>query len=244
MSRFIAVLLSILVFSPSFGAQVQARGVTSNSGTTINCLLVSGSTAGNDLVVLVGYMSTGNHLVGVADNQSQTWSAAYTPTGVRAVYYFPNTVAGVTTITVTFDASEAAECFAIERDDLDLSSPVDKTAQHQDSSTASFSSGATSTTAQADEWLVSLTAQYAGSGITATPDSPWTAIAGTGITAGTIAHGGAGGTAFAMDRIVSSTGAYTGTGTLSSSVSNSWSAIVTFKLAAAGSSGLLLRRRR
>ena len=81
---------------------------SSGATATFTLGLANPSTSGNFLLlILIG--NNGQTISSVTDNKSQTWTAGSSiTTGTNLngfIYYFPNTAAGVTTLTITWNAS-------------------------------------------------------------------------------------------------------------------------------------------
>ncbi|OWK42486.1 Glycoprotein gp2 [Fimbriiglobus ruber] len=119
--------------SPPAVSHVQGAAGTASTGTTCAATITS-STAGNLLAVgIVNSTGTLRTVTGVTDNIGQTYlqvPSAYATSTVSPVFsdiwYFPNTAAGVTTVTVTFSGSVANAVINVtEISGIALSSPVD-----------------------------------------------------------------------------------------------------------------------
>ncbi len=202
-------------------ARVQDVGAVSNA-----VAFGSDNTAGN---LLVAVIQVSADVTGVTDTRGNTWVKAVEEENAGAstyleLWYVENCAAGANTVTAAngFGAS-FAHVWVGEYSGVATSSALDQTAGGQ-SSTGNPDSGATATTAQADELLVGGIANNGARTVTWTePDTEQYDDATAGASRGLSA----------ADEIVSATGTFSATGTMSGSAD--WlAAIATFKAAGGG----------
>jgi hypothetical protein len=212
-----------------------------SAGQTSN-LVIPSTTAGNCVYVAVGAWNAlaaetvaAVKLGGVAGNFARSVSQVNT-TGQHAaceIWANPNCAGGQTAVQVTTTGGTAtnssAIVFAWEAPGIVTSSPLDRSSGTPGTA-ASWSSGSTPTTTQADELLIGLFVGTDAAGQTVTgPGSPWTttamqSVAIAGVTAGY---------AMAATQVVSAAGAYSFAGT-QSHAGMAWAAVIaTFKAGAA-----------
>lgn len=170
--------------------QAAPKGRTAGADT-VSCSFGSLPVAGRAVIVMVfGYQSSGDPDFGtgaVTDNQSNTYVRAVQSAkqfggtdGLRtAIFYCENigTPSGTYTITANgANSNDGLTIGAIEVAGLLTASSLDKTASSLAAATTTPVSGTTATTAQADEFMVSVYAYYGGGVITITEDtgSGWT----------------------------------------------------------------------
>jgi hypothetical protein len=183
---------------------VQVKSTVAGSGSTIAATFAAAQTAGNLNVVAVMWGDTTSTVTGVTDSKGNTYALALGPTRASglssAIYYAKNIGAGSNTVTVAFNQSAAAPNINVmEYSGLSTTSPLDVTAGATGSGTTANSGSATTTAAS--ELIVG-----AGNPVTA-----FTA-AGSGFSNRVInAFGG-----ISEDKIVSTTGSYNATATLTS----------------------------
>jgi hypothetical protein len=185
----------------------------------------------------------GKDVTGVTDNLAQTYTRAFTPgTGTEhsSVWTFPNSAAGVTLLTATFSVSRASSMFGLEESGLVTSNPADTFAFSASALVTVLDSGASATTAQANEVLYTVFASSDGSSRSFAATDGSTAVTGTGITSGHHGNATDGNDCFVSRREVTATGAYNGTGTCTSSVATA--ALVTLKRATAAAAPSLMGR--
>lgn len=208
--------------------RVQGAGATETAQSTTLSATISSSTAGNLLAVAFGLKGTSPTITSVTDNKSQTWTAGVVNSGstnVSGVYYFLNTAAGVTTVTITTGQTDTIEMYVWEFSGVATASAIDGTgATSNGSSTAPTTGGAVTTNANdlllgSIVWLGTNTISAITGGFTAEATQQSTP-------ASNIQNVSAG------YQIVSSTGTYTFAGTLSGSVT--WVAALTALKAAVG----------
>lgn len=137
---------------------VQSKLIRSSPGSAPNAALDSSVTAGNALIVLVSYFSSGTDgAITVSDNRGNTWTtrvAAQTGNGQSriAICEALNVAGGATTITVTSSGTgdQYITADAVEVASLPAASAFDVSATNTGASTTP-STGTTAATAQADE---------------------------------------------------------------------------------------------
>lgn len=212
-------------------ALVQCVANDNAGGATTLTVALSATSAGN----LVGCAFFFNGTIStVIDNLAQS----YTPTiavteggggsNQSALYYFPNSAAGVTLITVTFTGSVPGIIFGFEESGVAASSPVDSTPVGQGQSIAGWTSTAMATTSSANDVLYGFAGGGTSNADTCAAGTGWTAVTGTGITSGTRGNTVDHSIGFLERRAVSATGAYDASGTWGS-VQKTASLIVAFK---------------
>ena len=127
-------------------------------------LLRFSPTAGNLLVGVVSYPNLSSAVVsGITDNQSQTWiqasgAAALVTTANQAtdIWYFPNTAAGVTSVTLS-GTSTSVTLTIYEIGNAATSSPLDGSAGHvSNQATNTTMTGPSITTAQYGSFIVAV----------------------------------------------------------------------------------------
>jgi len=128
-------------------------GVNEGTNTVTSCSATFNTTttvAGRLIVVQINWNSATGSITSVTDNLGQTYTAVEALTQANGVslaaYYFPNSAAGVSKVTVNFSAAVSyAECDITEVSGCDQSNPV---AQHLTSvgTTGNASSGSITTT--------------------------------------------------------------------------------------------------
>jgi hypothetical protein len=194
--------------------------------TSAACAYTS-NTAGSNLLVAAA-ASDGTTTLSISDSQGNTWTQANTiifnfATKRLSLWFLANCPGGADTVTITLSASANVAIAIREYNGLATSAPLDQTAagaSADGSPSGTADSGATATTTQANELLIGLTGDTAGSGTTIS--------AGTGygnlIQVNQATNVGLG----MEDQTVSSTGAYHATFGLSPTAQ--WGCIVaTFK---------------
>jgi hypothetical protein len=183
-------------------ALVQTQTGTSSS-TTLGLTWSGNTTTGNLIVISIVTTST---LSSIVDSQSNTYSvvgSTLTANTDNNYTYYAKNITGGTTPTVTITIASTAEIDAIVREysGLDTSSPLDQVAGASAGFSTSPSSGATSTTTQADELVIGWSA--------AASNNP-TYVLGSGYGNLSTQNGTGGGIAM-EDKIVAATGAQTAT---------------------------------
>ena len=197
-------------------ALVQSNAAQGSGLGSISSGFPSGNTAGN-LIVAAVRMSTSSQTVQVTDSAGNPYTDAVSQVqsadGHQVhIFYAKNVVGGANTVTATFSATNNHPWIAIyEYSGLSATSPLDQTSHAQGSGNAP-NSGATGTTASANELVFAATAFPYSYGGTAAP--------GGGYTLQQQNTGNSRGANEAA--IVAATGSYAGMFSLSSSTN--WSA--------------------
>jgi chitodextrinase len=203
-------VFALLIFScPGAGAQsfVQVNSAVPTSGSQVPVVYTKAQTAGNLNVVVVGWSDSTSTVTSVSDTQGNVYSLAVgpmvTPGVSQSIYYAKNIVgagAGVNTVTVKFNATASYPDIRIaEYSGLDLNNPLDVSGGTVGTAT-SVDSGAVSTT-NANDLLV-------GADTVLT----LTTAAGAGYSNRIITYPDGD---LLEDRVVSATGSYHATATLS-----------------------------
>jgi len=197
---------------------VQSNAVEGTSASSIAAPFLSANTAGNLIIAFVRMSST-SQSVAITDLAGNSYvdavSQAQTSDGHQVhIFYAKNINAGANTVTATFSATNNHPWMAVyEYSGLSTTNPLDRTA-HAQGSNASPSSGASAITTSANELV------FAGVGFVNSYTG--TATAGGGYT---LQQQDTGTSRAATEAsIVASTGAYSGTFTLSTSTN--WSAVL------------------
>lgn len=213
-------------------AQVQVPSSGSNSfGTSLGTAYGSNNTAGNLLVM--GATST-EAITSVTDSNTGTPASAVAIThpseaASTAIWYVMNCPSGANTVTSNTVGSAPHTNHLLEYSGVATASALDQTATNSAVFNTSGNTGTTGTTAQADELLIGLI------GNEGVRTHTW----GSSFTEKTdVANANSGSIA---ERIVSATGTYAGTATISSN-SNWCACIATFKAAAGGGGTSILRQ--
>ena len=183
-------------------ALVQAKFNQTTSGSTDAVTMTSAISAGNLIVVSVGGSSS-QTVSSITDNGStantytQVPSCYGTDGGGRWVdiWYAKNSLAGATTVTVTFSGTSKQNVQVYEVSGIDTANPIDATCVHGGSTTGTVDTGPSITTTSANDFLAAA-ARTSGNGVTSENDATFTLDTGNG----------SGGESHA---IVSSTGTYT-----------------------------------
>jgi hypothetical protein len=210
---------------------VGADGVTSVS------LTFDSSTAGGNFIALYipsYYRDATNSPqdYSASDNKSNTYTKAFESAGVTGSLecWYAENISGGASHQVTISSPVGSYfMFAVaEYSGVATSSAFDTSAvSPQDTPATTYTSGSTASTAQADELLFGAVFSYNGT-VSVTPDSPWSAI---NTRTGTFLH------MVVTEQVVSSTGAYANTGSISGDTVKTWSGIATFKASAGGGGG-------
>lgn len=161
--------------------QVIANASASSAAKVVT---IAASAAGN--LLRVGLSSDGNAtILSVTDNLGQTWVVASAGGQKLHEVYCPNTLANVTTITITFTVAQLSIWFASEDSGVALTNPLDKiVAQTTQSGVTTWTTSSTGVLAQAAElgyayaYSVISGDQFPGAGL----GSGWAVVTGTGIT--------------------------------------------------------------
>jgi hypothetical protein len=203
--------------------QIQSNAVEGSSVGSVLVGFLANNTAGNLIIAFVR-MSSSTQTVGVTDTAGNTYTDAVSQIQSSDghqiyIFYAKNIAGGANTVKATFSSTNNHPWLAIyEYSGLSTTSPLDKTAAAQGSSSTP-STGATAMTQAASELA------FVGAGFN-TPSFTGTVTAGTGYTLGQQDTNTS--RAATETSVVSSTGSYTGTFTLSGTAN--WSAVLaTFK---------------
>ena len=183
---------------------VQGKSTMQTSGTSVAIAYPAAQTAGDLNLVAVMWGDTTSTVSSVTDSRGNSYALAVGPTKATglssAIYYARNIAGGSNTVTVKFNQSAAyPNVNVLEYSGLDTVNPLDVSASATGSGTTANSG--TATTRSANELIV-------GAG---NPSSGFTG-AGSGFSSRLInGYGG-----ISEDRVVSSTGSYNATATLTS----------------------------
>lgn len=229
-------------------AIVQSVGNNNGAGATTLVLTIAASGAGRILAVMLGPRDTLTIAAnGVSDNINGTtgWviknptGATQNPSGLTtnkpAFAYNLGGSAGVTTITITLSASGVAGGFASEISYTGTPSFIECTISDNGSiAVTSWTSGTLDASGAA---MFGLGISSAGTtGLTFTQGASWTALAGTGITAGSNTNGTDADQVFGEFRDFASGGVFAATGTSTSATQNSGVIFIRLTPAAGGGS--------
>jgi hypothetical protein len=217
--------LSITVNLVSIG-RVQSNSVAGSGVSSLSASFPSANTAGNLIVAFVR-MSTTSQTVSLSDTAGNLYNTAATQAQSSdgsqiQLLYAANIKGGANTVTAAFSSTNNHPFLAIyEYSGLSSSSPLDKTAAAQGSSSTP-NSGSTAATASADELVFAGLGLPVSSSATVSPGSGFTleqqdAIANSSRAA-------------TEDLLATASGNYTGTFALTASAN--WSAVVATFLAA------------
>jgi RHS repeat-associated protein len=174
--------------------------------SSVTVTYASAQTAGSLNVIAVAWFDTTSSVVSVTDTRGNSYSRAVGPTaqaqaGSQSIYYAPNIAAGTNTVTVTFNASVPYPDVRIaEYSGVSTTSPLDVTSAGTGTSSVSNTSNVTTT--NANDLIVG--ANYV---------TTYTESAGTGYTSRMITSPDG---SILEDRVVTATGAYTASASLSS----------------------------
>ncbi len=212
-------------------AFVQSTSASESGNATPLATTGITTTSGNLLVAGITFDSgTLNTITGVTDSKGNTWVKAVEldATDLVGIWYAANIVGGSAhTINIAYNDSvgDAISCVVQEFSGIATSSPLDKTAIADGTSTAP-NSGASAATTQADELVVGV-AGWFGATTTASLGSGYSNLA-------QVAKANA---STAMEsKVVAATGAQTAAFTLAAS--RDWAcAVATFKAASGGGGG-------
>jgi len=183
---------------------MQGKSTTQASGTSVAIAYPAAQTAGDLNVVAVMWGDTTSSVSSVTDSKLNTYTLAVGPTKATgltsAIYYAKNIAGGSNTVTVKFSPSASyPNVNVLEYSGLDPANPLDVSSAATGSGTTANSGSATTTSAS--ELIV-------GAG---NPSGAFKS-AGSGFVSRMInTYGG-----ISEDKIVSSTGSYNATATLTS----------------------------
>jgi hypothetical protein len=192
---------TLFASGPTF---VQVKSATLTSGASEAITFTAAQTSGNLNVVAVMWGDTTSTVSSVTDSKGNIYALAVGPTKASgltsAIYYAKNIASGSNTVTVKFNQTASyPNVNVLEYSGLDTANPLDVRAAATGSGTTANSGSATTTSA--NELIV-------GAG---NPTSVFKSP-GSGFTSRVInAFGG-----ISEDKVVSSTGSYNATATLSS----------------------------
>jgi len=183
---------------------VQVKSATATSASSITAAFTAAQTAGNLNVVAVMWGDTTSTVSSVTDSRSNAYTLAVGPSAANgltsAIYYAKNIAAGSNTVTVTFNkAAGWPNINVMEYSGLDTATPLDVVSSASGSGTTANSGSATTTSA---------TELIVGAG---NPVTTFTA-AGSGFSNRIINSFGG----ISEDKIVTSTGSYNATATMTS----------------------------
>lgn len=211
-------------FHPVFTTRVQSVTALNSVLSTSVTATIAPTKAGNTIIVCAA-CNAGT--LSITDSASQSYSTATTITGTVAqtskIFYFPNTAAGVTSVTISSTSSTDLDLIVTEYSGILTASPLDKTSTNGQLASTSWTSNATATTTQGSELLIGSCMGNLHNTTTFTAGTGWTAVATVLST-----RGGANLELFMEDQVVSSTGTYAATGTTSQN-DNEYASIATFK---------------
>jgi len=194
------ILIALIVSAESAAAAiafVQVNSATPQTPqTSVAVAYTAAQTAGNLNVVVVGWADSTATVNSVTDSNKNSYTLAVGPTmqggASQSIYYAKNIVAGVNTVTVTFNgAASYPDIRILEYSGLDTVSPVDVVASASGSSATSSTAAVTTTNANDLIFAANDVATY-------------TTGPGTGFTSRIITQDGD----IAQDRIVTATGSY------------------------------------
>jgi hypothetical protein len=229
-------------------AQIQCVAGDSGTGATTLQIALSATAAGSFIGFGFSYYENSGAITvsSVTDSASQSYTQATSPPGdpswVTKFYYFEASTAGVTWVRVTFNSSTQAIGFAMERDDVAASSALDVVGAGEESGltfpAASWDArldNPSQATSVADTIGIMQAVCTATSSVGFTAASPWTAITGTGITAGCAPNSADGDTMFMATHVFDSIAAHAAGGSMTDSrTTNIKSTSMWFKLSATG----------
>lgn len=200
------------------------------SGTSLSGTFGSSTVSGN-LILAAARVGVQGRTQTFSDNKSNTWASNPIEldhgVGNHLVVGYALNITGGASHQITLSISGAAASIRMviwEESGIATASALDKTSTGTSAVEATVDSGATAATTQADEWLF-CAGSWDGSG-TPTADAAYGHLIG--------APSGTSKKMAAEDRIVSATGTYNGTFTVTAGFGQWGCAIVTFKAAASG----------
>lgn len=216
-------------FHPVFSARVQSTtAATTVLGTTVTATFTSPTKAGNTIIV-AAVVNAGT--LTITDSASQVYSTATTIAGngtqTSKIFYFPNTAAGVTTVTISSTSSTDLNLVAVEYTGVLTASPLDQTSTHGQTAATTWTSNSTTTTAQASELLIGSVMVTLHNNDTLTPATAWSSVSTVNNT-----RGGSNIGVNMSDQNVVATGTYAFTGTMTGNANDDmYAAVATFKFA-------------
>lgn len=140
--------------NPITRIQAPVGAINSSGGGNV-VLTMSASASGSAIFILL-FNSAGEVALGITDNRGNSYvlDASHISSEAVAIYSCLNATSGVTTITLTFGSGRAA-AFSAEYSGIAASAAFDKTAGANNAASP-YSSGATTTTEQANELLLGI----------------------------------------------------------------------------------------
>lgn len=212
MKRLLTLALLVGASASSFAQITQVQHKVGTSNTNANTVAVTVSATGSGNLIIVGVGGSSSQTVtgvsgGCSGSYLQVTGARATESGGRFsdVWYCASSSAGATTITVTFSAASTArkEGYVHEVSGMDTSSPVDTAAALSNIASCSAPcTGAADTTTNANDYII---------GVFRTAGICNNTGAGGGFTNDDASSAGC-----AVHDIVSATGTYTPTYSMSS----------------------------
>lgn len=197
-------------FHPIFTTRVQFVSGATGSATTSLPITITSSRAASLIAVAVS--SAAAATITVTDNLAQSYSTAISGTSgthTNYIFYKANSAAGVTTVTISANVNSGMTAVVTEYFGVSTS-PLDKTATANVTSTA-FSSGATAATTSASELLLGSAHGISKNNSTYTAGTSWSTVALIN------AFNAAAGQLYLEEQYVQATGTQTATGTASAS---------------------------
>lgn len=193
---------------------------------------VSNNTAGNTIIALCCYANGSNNLAAITDTAGNTYTKVYDQVSAADslgmfAYVATSITGGANTVEEINDSFNTCVIFAWEVSGI--SGSLDKSAQQWQTTATNLSSTATSTTTNANELLIgAFCDSQNGTGPTYTLGAAWSNLQ-TGYVSFCLS--------MAEEQIVSSTGAYTATATISTNPNNfTMGAVLTFPASGGGGS--------
>lgn len=226
----------------SLGVPVRVNSATGNSGAdqvlSFN-VTVPAATDGNTLIAVVSTRGASASRVSSLTQTGATWERAAQSANANGttteIWYAPNVSGAGTTVTINLAASLRAAAVVMEYTGILLASPVDQTADSTGNSTAATTGTTPITTQQNELWIGGIglvSSDYGLSGI----QNSFAVVADAASTETTATQNSR---VYALERIVTTTGAASSGGTVSAS--SQWSgAIATFKAALPSGTPLVL----
>jgi len=212
----------------AIGTALHVQDCVSSGATAITASCPLTATDANDAIFCgLEYDSTST-LSSFTDSGSQAYSSAYSilvnGNTIFTQRYKEGGASGITSVTATFNVSSHGMLICSVFAGIATSSALDQQAS-SGTFAASWTSGSTPTTSQADEVLIGQSFCFSTTNCGYTPGSGYKA-------SGHIGNNGIGSDSFLESQIVSATGAYAATGSVSTGSGNG--GIATYKVAAAG----------
>lgn len=153
---------------------VQSTNAFNSSGSHAT-LTITGTTAGNLLVIYAGSSTSGRSFT-VSDTANGTYNIDATGTGSATIATFPNCAGGNTTITVTISgANTNIEAIFEEWSGIQTTTPFDQKAAGTVTSNTSGTSATTPTLTNANELILAMCSANSNTGGNMTISSPYSA---------------------------------------------------------------------